>query len=140
MNELYWITRLDAICCILIFISVLSSFFLLASFYSALCSREDAETYKEYSGCWDKYMRGYKKCMRNTKRYAVVFCVSVFINMFIPTTDQALLIYGVGGTIDYIKSNGTAKQLPDKCVKALDKYLDNLTKEENQKENENESK
>lgn len=140
MNELYWITRLDAICCILICISVLSSFVLCVSCYLALCSRDDAETYKEYSGCWNKYMRGYKKWMRNAKRCAVVFCVSVFMNIFIPTTNQALLIYGVGGTIDYIKSNDTAKQLPDKCVKALDKYLDNLTKEENQKENNNESK
>ena len=72
-------------------------------------------------------------CLYFGKRCAVVFCVSIFINIFIPTTNQALLIYGVGGTIDYIKSNDTAKQLPDKCVKALDKYLDNLTKEENQK-------
>lgn len=61
------------------------------------------------------------------------------MNIFIPTTNEALLIYGVGGTIDYIKSNSTAKQLPDKCVKALDKYLDNLTKEE-EKQNDNESK
>lgn len=60
------------------------------------------------------------------------------MNIFIPTTNEALLIYGVGGMIDYIKSNDTAKQLPDKCVKALDKYLDNLTKEE--KENDNEIK
>ena len=140
MNEIYWITRLDAICCILICISVSSSFVLIVSFYLALCSRNDAETYKEYSGCWDKYMREYKKWMRNAKRCAVIFFVSVFINIFIPTTNQALLIYGVGGTVDYIKSNDTAKQLPDKCVKALDKYLDNLTKEENQKENDNESK
>lgn len=79
-------------------------------------------------------MRGYKKWMRNAKRCAVVFFVSVFINIFIPTTNEALLIYGVGGTIDYIKSNDTSKQLPDKCVKALDKYLDNLIKEENQKD------
>ena len=35
--------------------------------------------------------------------------------------NDALLIYGVGGTIDYVKSNKTAKQLPDKCIKALDK-------------------
>ena len=137
MNEIYWITRLDAICCILICISVSSSFVLLVSFYLALSSRDDAETYKEYSGCWDRYMRGYKKWMRNAKRCAVIFFVSVFINIFIPNTNEALLIYGVGGTIDYIKSNDTAKQLPDKCIKALDKYLDNL---ENQKENENESK
>ena len=140
MNEIYWITRLDAICCIFIFIYVSSSFVLLVSFYLALSSRDDAETYKEYSGCWDKYMQGYKKWMRNAKICAVAFFVSVLMNIFIPTTNEALLIYGVGGTIDYIKSNDTAKQLPDKCVKALDKYLDNLTKEENQKENENESK
>lgn len=79
-------------------------------------------------------MREYKKWMRNAKRCAVVFFVSVFMNIFIPTTNEALLIYGVGGTIDYIKANDTAKQLPDKCVKALDKYLDNLTKDENQKD------
>ena len=139
MNEIYWITRLDAICCILICISVSSSFVLLVSFYLALCSRDDAEKYKEYSGCWDKYMRGYKKWMRNTKRCAIIFFVSVFINIFIPTTNQALLIYGVGGTIDYIKSNDTAKQLPDKCIKALNKYFDNINKEE-EKENDNESK
>ena len=139
MNEIYWITRLDAICSILICISVSSSFVLLVSFYLALSSRDDAETYKEYSGCWDEYMREYKKWMRNTKRCAIIFFVSVFINIFIPTTNQALLIYGVGGTIDYIKSNDTTKQLPDKCVKALDKYLDNINKEE-EKENDNESK
>ena len=140
MNEIYWITRLDAICCILICISVSSSFVLLVSFYLALCSREDAETYKECHGCWDEYMREYKKWMRNAKRCAIALFVSVFINIFIPTTNQALLIYGVGGTIDYIKSNDTAKQIPDKCVKALDKWVENLTKEENQKYKGNESK
>ena len=129
MNEIYWITRLDAICCILICISVLSSFVLLVSFYLSLCSRNEAETYKEYSGCWDKYMRGYKKWMRNAKRCAVVFCVSVFMNIFIPTTNEALMIYGIGDTIDYVKSNKTAKQLPDKCIKALDKWVDNLNEE-----------
>ena len=140
MSEIYWITRLDAICCILICISVLSLFVLCVSLYFVLYIRDDAETYKEYSGCWDEYMREYKKWMRNAKRCAVVFCVSIFMNIFVPTTNQALLIYGVGGTIDYIKSNDTAKKLPDKCVKALDKWVDNLTKEENQKENDNESK
>ena len=114
MNEIYWITRLDAICCILICISVSSSFVLIVSFYLALCSRDDAETYKEYHGCWDEYMREYKKWMRNAKICAVAFFVSVFITIFLPTTNQALLIYGVSSTNDYNKSNDTAKQLPDK--------------------------
>lgn len=51
------------------------------------------------------------------------------MNIFIPTTNEALLIYGVGGTIDYVKSNKTAKQLPDKCIKALDKWADNINEE-----------
>lgn len=72
--------------------------------------------------------------MRYFKRYTIVTLVLIVINIFIPTKNEALLIYGVGGTIDYIKSNNTSKQLPDKCVKALDKYLDNLTKDENQKD------
>ena len=45
-------------------------------------------------------------------------------NIFNPTTKVLLYIYGVGGTIDYIKTNDTAKQLPDKCIKALDRFAD----------------
>ena len=41
---------------------------------------------------------------------------------------------------DYVKSNDTSKRLPDKCVKALNKWVENLTKQENQKQNDNESK
>ena len=74
------------------------------------------------------------------KRFTFAVIVISSINFFIPTTNEALMIYGVGGTIDYIKSNGTAKQIPDKCVKALDKWVENLIKEENHKENDNESK
>ena len=55
------------------------------------------------------------------------------INIFIPTKNDALLIYGVGGTIDYIKSNDTVKQLPDKYIKVLDKLVDNLNEEEKMK-------
>jgi hypothetical protein len=39
------------------------------------------------------------------------------------------MIWGVGGTIDYVKSNATAKQLPDKCIEALDKWVDSLNEE-----------
>ena len=51
--------------------------------------------------------------------------------MFIPSTEQLYMIYGVGGTIDYLKENPTAKELPDKCIKALDTWVDNLNKEGN---------
>ena len=132
MNEIYWITRLDEICGFLTLITVFSFIATVLLFFIGLLKRSDAEIYCKGSQTWEQHIETSKKCLYCAKRCAVVFCVSVFINLFIPTTNQALLIYGVGGTIDYIKSNDTSKQLPDKCVKALDKYLDNLTQEENQ--------
>ena len=129
MNEIYWITRLDAICKFLTATAIVS-FLIAMALIIFVCNRYEID-----DESWD-----YKRYMKCSTVCILVTIVSCVINVFIPTTNQALFIYGVGGTVDYIKSNDTAKQLPDKCVKALDKYLDNLTKEENQKENDNESK
>lgn len=46
----------------------------------------------------------------------------------------AFLFLGVGGTIDYLKENKDANKIPDKCVKALDKYLDDALTEDKDKE------
>ena len=140
MNEIYWITRLDLICGVLSLIAVLSVIATVVLFFAGLIKRSDAYIHNEDNKTLEQHIETSKMCLYFAKRCAIIFFVSVFINFFIPTTNEALLIYGVGGTIDYIKSNDTSKQLPDKCVKALDKYLDNLTKEENQKQNDNESK
>lgn len=140
MNELYWITRLDGMCWFLTLIAVFSVIATVVLFFIGLTKRSGADTCLEGSKTWEQHIEASKMCLYLSKRCAIAFFVSVFINFFIPTTNQALLIYGVGGTIDYIKSNDTSKQLPDKCVKALDKLVENLTKEENQKQNDNESK
>ena len=140
MNELYWITRLDGMCWFLTLIAVFSFIATVVLFSIGLSKRGDADICTEGSQTWKQHIETSKMCLYFAKRCVIAFFVSVFINFFIPTTNQALLIYGVGGTIDYIKSNDTSKQLPDKCIKALDKWVENLTKEENQKENENESK
>lgn len=61
------------------------------------------------------------------------FCVIVFGLfgcLFIPSQKSLLIIYGVGGTIDYLKENKDANKIPDKCIKALDKYLDDALKED----------
>ena len=137
MNEIYWINRLDVINVFLTLIAVFSAISAVVLFFIGIIKRSESDIFNKDSQTWEQHIETSKMCLYFAKRCAVVFCVSIFINIFTPTTNEALLIYGVGGTIDYIKSNDTAKQLPDKCVKALDKYLDNL---ENQKENDNESK
>ncbi len=114
MNEIYWITRLDglliAICLpmsMLLFIATIS-----AVFY---CVTNDDE----------------RKCHRKRAiRCGSIGLLLLISQAFIPSTNQALIIYGVGGTIDYVKSSDKAKQLPDKVVIALDKLLESINEEE----------
>ena len=129
MNEIYWITRLDIICLFLTLIAVFSAIATVILFFIGLLKRSDADIYPEGGQTWERHIETSKMCLHFAKRCAIAFFVSVFMNTFIPTTNDALLIYGVGGTIDYIKSNETAKQLPDKYIKALDKWADNLNEE-----------
>lgn len=80
------------------------------------------------------YEEPFKMIKRKVKCsiYALVF--GAIICVFIPSTKSLLIIYGVGGTIDYLKENKDANKIPDKCIKALDKYLDDALKEDKDKE------
>ena len=129
MNEIYWITRLDVINVFLTLIAVFSVIAAVVLFFIGIIKRSESDIFNKDSQTWEQHIETSKMCLYFAKRCAVLFCVSIFINIFTPTTNEALLICGVGGTIDYIKSNDTAKQLPDKCIKALDKWVDNLNEE-----------
>ena len=129
MNEIYWITRLDAICNFLTTIAVLSLLISVVLVVFAMHNRFAADECLEGGEYYNCHMQRFKIFFNYFKRSIIVTLVLFVIKTFIPTKNDALLIYGVGGTIDYIKSNSTAKQLPDKCVKALDKWVDNLNEE-----------
>lgn len=81
------------------------------------------------------YEEPFKMIKRKVKCsiYSLVFGATICV--FIPSTKSLLIIYGVGGTIDYLKENKDANKIPDKCIKALDKYLDDALKEDKNKEN-----
>lgn len=140
MNEIYWITRLTIICDFLTAVAVISFLISATMAIFAMCNKLEANDYEEGGKYYNYYIQRFKMFLSYFKRFIFVTIIAGLINFFIPTTNEALMIYGIGGTIDYVKSNETAKQLPDKCIKALDKYLDNIAKEENQKQNDNESK
>ena len=132
MNEIYWITRLDAICDFLTIIAIVSFLISVVMAAFAMYNRFEADDYEEGGKYYNCYMQRFKIFLKYFKRSILFIIVSCVINVFIPTKNDALLIYGVGGTIDYIKSNDTAKQLPDKCIKALDKWVENLNEEKKQ--------
>lgn len=123
MEEIYWITRLDSIHTF-VFVSMMLSLMVSAG-TGFFCVIESSEHH-----C-DKEL--VKKVLKYCKSSFVIFFILLLLKIFIPTTKEAFAIWGVGGTIDYVKSNETAKQLPDKCIEALDKWVDSLNEEEKSK-------
>ena len=116
MSELYWLTRLDSLhnwLSGLVFIGII----LLV--VSVICIFADLEFSEQI----------------NIKRFKeffisgiVIILIITLLKTFIPTTNDAFLIYGVGGTLDYLQNDSVAMQIPSKCIEAADKWLDALKK------------
>ena len=123
MNELYWITRCDAIGIVGMIFLIVSSMACAVIFIVCIINSSEGNTNEV------------KTCTKLLKVFVPIMSICTLIEVFVPTTKEALFIYGVGGTVDYLKENPTAKQLPDKFIKALDTWVNNLNKEDNTEEN-----
>lgn len=121
MSELYWLGVLGSLNDLGEAIVVLSFLLCAALGFLLFLSSTDE---LEISPLIKKVFKG--------SLFAVVLGVVMVI--FIPSTKNLLIIYGVGGTIDYLKENKDANKIPDKCIKALDKYLDDVLTEDKDKE------
>lgn len=117
MSTLYWITVLGNLSILMVVLFVISVCTAVIGFVFVV-TNDTPKTSKSIHNLIKA---------RNCGFIASVF--SLLGILFIPTTEQLYMIYGVGGTIDYLKENPTAKELPDKCIKALDAWVDNLNKE-----------
>lgn len=127
ISHMYWITRLSSIHNAFIFIFIIAATVAVLAGIIVLSFSNDDE---DDNACFKRI----KKCFI-TAVVAVVLCGIGLV--FVPKTNEALLIYGVGTTIDYVDNNETIKQLPDKAVQALDKYLDSLNKDSENKNSHN---
>lgn len=118
MNELYWITRFYSINGTIATIIILSIIVAICAFISFNCGLHDADF--KYD---DRVRSICKKLINITKISFVITIISTIAFIFTPSQKEAYLIWGLGGTIDYLKENPTAKQIPDKCIKLLDKWV-----------------
>ena len=116
MSEIYWITRLDIIqgFCIAFLVAGIAS--IVIACLRTFCALESTD------------LSITNKCKKVGIILTAIFLPAV---MFIPTSKDAMLIFGIGPTIDYVQSNETAKQLPDKCIEALDNWVESLTLDKN---------
>ena len=114
MNEIYWMTVVGNLSTALMVVWIVAVIIVLGMLLVLAASEGDVIDDEDSAHIFFKWL----------KRFVVCGVIAAMANIFIPTTKELLYIYGVGGTIDYIKTNDTAKQLPDKCIKALDRFAD----------------
>lgn len=121
MSEIYWISRLDYICNLFIVLSIIfGTIVFVGGFTLVVSNRSDND---------------YPIILKIVKRSILILGFSLLGVIFLPNTKQAYMIWGLGGTIDYIKSNETVQKLPDKTIQCLDKFLDKYLNEEDSTHN-----
>lgn len=124
MNELYWITRFDGINIllgILMFLSIIGFVIFISGFLICNCKVDN------------NFTKTHFKCLLTFSILTTFFSTTFILT---PTKQDMFMIYGVGGIIDYIKSNDTTKQLPDKCIDALNIFLEDYIDSNNNSNNE----
>ena len=65
-----------------------------------------------------------KRHLNILKKSVIPAIIIIMLTLFVPSKKELLFIYGVRGTIDYIKENPTAQKLPDKFIKVMDNWAD----------------
>lgn len=122
MSDLYWISVIGNIgeaiiailfICVVLFLGVGLWTVLEYGDHPFMSDKEKEEKQQARAGA--------KRFLKKTAIVGVIFAVA---SIFFPSTKQLYAIYGIGGAIDYVKSNEKARQLPDKVVAALDKWLE----------------
>ena len=124
---IYLITILDAVCFVTGLIAIISLMGLIIAGGMFICS------YIENNSCGLK-CDTCKTCNTITNKIVKIclFLSPIFtlITILLPNSKQAATILAVGGTIEYVKSNEKIKELPNKMVDCLDKYIDDYLNEE----------
>ena len=123
MNEMYWITRLDAVNDFLIILIILATITIVGCLIILFSEIVDEDE------IW------VKKMFRITKVSILVLLTTSTLKVFVPTTNEMYAIIGIGGTYEYLKDNKDIKEIPDNTIKALKIWSENLvSKEEVKKE------
>jgi hypothetical protein len=117
MSEIYWISRLDAILTVLGCLCSISGIVLVCMGIMSLVDREDDLMPKEVK----------KKAVRHS---SLMLIIVIPILTFVPSSKDAMAIWGIGPTLDYIQDNESFEELPDKCVKALEAWVESLNEDQ----------
>ena len=114
MSELYWITtlgKINTVCWILFALSILILLIAITSYFT--CYDED----------------DIKISIKSIKLTIISTIVCGLCGIFITSKEDLYLIYGAGTIVDYCKDNSNVKEIPDKAIDALNRYLDSIAED-----------
>jgi len=130
MSDLYWITVIGGLKTVFLVSFIVYGALVLFLCMVFLINSEDL--------FYDYGKRGIAKLKRRyySRLGKWLVWIGIFLLLgtsFTPSKTDMYMIYGVGGVIDYVKGNEEARGIPDKCVKALDKWVESLSDDDEQK-------
>lgn len=119
INELYWLTRLDDLNDFILAFIIITFVLVFVFMFVVFTGMSDTSSYDNV-----KDSEFYKFSKTWLPRTILIALISSLAYVLIPSTKEMLIIQGVGDTVEYIKNNDTAKQLPDKTLQCIDKLLE----------------
>ena len=115
-DMLYWITRLDGINTLVTVMLVLSAVVVIVSFVFYLISF-DSYTY-------ENPLNVRKLTIKLFKIGIPFLIISAIVLIFVPTTKEAMIIYGGGKTLEFAKQDSSLNKIPYQATKVITNYLD----------------
>ena len=119
------------------FVFVVYSLYIYIMFYSYDIDTELIDKYVNdnfyATKCGHKFALKVIKLIRDdaikrANNKLIIGTILIVFSFAVPSEKKLYAIYGIGSTIDYIKSNDKAKEIPDKAIDCIYKYLDNYSK------------
>lgn len=117
MEEIYWITRLDTI-------HGFAIAFLVVGIISLIVTAISFTGIDSYSDEDDGEVKFNNWMRKHTKYFWTGIILSVATITFVPTKNDALLIYGMGTVVDYIQENKDIKKIPDNAINAIVNWME----------------
>ena len=124
MKSMYWFSVLDGIDTIGVIASVIIALALVILFVAFIVNLVE----------YDNDTETLTVLKRILLKLFISFGVAVIVTIFAPSKEDMYMIYGVGGTLDYLKENPDENKLPDKTLEclnvAMDEYINKNKSEE----------
>ena len=118
-SKLYWLTRLDNILGVFMFLVIASGIILIIYHIIKMVDCYDKEEKKEFD-----------------VNYGIIRKIALFILpiglviiMFMPSKNDMIIIYAGGKTMDYVQSDTSLSKIPYQTTAIITQYLDKSLKE-----------